>query len=75
MKNDDRPSCSDPNDIIEDAIDFAKRDPKRTWDDVSRKTPSPGKPGNNIPKDDTDGKVAARNRSRRAYPTNVITGF
>jgi hypothetical protein len=75
MKSNDRPSCSDPNDIIEDAIDFAKRDPKSTWDDVNRKTPSAGKTGDKNREDEKDGRVASRNRSHMAYPANMIAGF
>jgi hypothetical protein len=42
MKTTDAPTK--PYDAIEDAIDMAKKDPTKTWDDLLQKTPPPPKP-------------------------------
>jgi hypothetical protein len=73
--DDDLPSCNDSNDVIEDAIDFAKRDPKRTWDDLGRKASLPRKEGDDKSREDKGGKVAAKIRSYKGYAGNMIAGF
>lgn len=66
MKNEERPSCNEPRDVIEDAIDFAKRDPKRAWD-YNRKTSQPNKHGDDKDEKSAGGKVAARSRTFTSF--------
>jgi hypothetical protein len=65
MKNEERPSCNEPRDVIEDAIDFAKRDPKRTLDE--RKTPQPNRHDDDKNEKSGGGKVAARSRTFSSF--------
>jgi len=67
MKNEERPSCNEPKDVIEDAIDFAKRDPKRAWDDVDRKTIPPTGQGSDSDEKSGPGKVAAKSRAYASF--------